>query len=150
VALAAAAYFFVNGNTLAAIKFLLAVLLVPGLVVFAVGGYLNTRPPHWYRSIGSVAAVMFLWGSALGLLPILLYMPWAPMRFPLDQMPFGFPIVIWIGFVVAMVGMALGIAWGSLTAWHNGERVRAIGRGILLVLIIYVGALIVTRGVPGG
>lgn len=92
-ALAFAAYLFATGASLAALKVLLVLFFVPSLTVFVVAGAHTVAQPTWYRRVGDVAGLMFLWGCVLVLLPILLYLPWSPARFALGEMPFPLPLI---------------------------------------------------------
>lgn len=135
LAVGVAAYLFANGDSLAAIKILLATFFLPSLTLFAVAGWRIVRSPGWYRDPGAVLGLMFLWGCVLVLGPILLYMPWAPMAFPVDEMPFPLPVIVWIGVPVVTVGAAFGMVWAAVVDWREGDRARAVWTAVLLGLI---------------
>ena len=130
-----ALHLLASGDSLAAIKLLLGICLLPGLTLFAVAGWQVVRSPGWHRHVSAVLTVMFLWGCVLILGPILLYLPWAPMRFKLEEMPFPLPVLMWIGGPLATAGATLGMVWSAATDWRAGERARAVWTAVLLGLI---------------
>jgi uncharacterized membrane protein len=148
-AVASAAYLFATGNSLTAIKVLLGVFLVPGIVACGVAAVLFTRRPNWYRRVTDVAAVASLSGLVLILAPVMAYMPWAPDRFPLDQMPFGLPVLVWIGGPLLAVGMLLGTGALAVEDWREGDRGRALAWLVMLALIGFLVARVVISRVAG-
>lgn len=141
LAVGLAAYLFVSGDSLAAIKILLATFFLPSLALFVVAGWRVVRLPGWYRDVGAVLGLMFLWGCVLVLGPILLYLPWAPMAFPLEEMPFPLPVIVWIGVPLVTVGATFGMVWAAVLDWRHGDRARAVWTAVLLGLIGLVLAL---------
>lgn len=130
---------FVRGDSLAAVELLLFVGLAPGLALFAIGTWALVQRPTWYRSLEDVLGVAFLMGCLMVLVPILIYMPWAPARFAMDEMPFPLPWVVGAGAPLAVLG-----ALGDLVLW-TGEawRKRAIGDLLAGVALIVISAVLV-------
>jgi hypothetical protein len=140
--LAAAAYLFATGDSLAAIKLLVFVFFVPCLAAFAVGASTIVRRTGWYRQPSAVLMVAFVLGCELTLLPILVYLPWAPAHFPLSQMPFGLPILMWVGLRLVVGASILGVALITVEDWRKGDRGRAVAG---LVMFALIGLLIAAR-----
>lgn len=126
-----AATLFLMGHPQAALKVVLFILLVPGVVLFSAAGIGIVREPGWHRRPRALAAAAFLLGCVLALLPILAYAPWAPDRFPLSSMPLGLPVIAIVGVALTLLGAALGLLVGLHGAW----RARDWGRLVWLAVV---------------
>jgi len=133
--LAAAGYLFASGDSLAAIKLLLFVFFVPCLAAIAVAALITVRRPGWSREPSAVPWLAFVLGCELVLVPIMVYLPWAPARFPLSEMPFGLPILVWVGVPLVVGGGILGVGLAVITDWREGQRGRSLAGLFLLALI---------------
>ncbi len=149
-ALAVVGLLFVIGESLAAIKVLLYALFVPGLGIFAIVTVGTLRRPNWYRKPENVGGVMFVIGCFLVLGPILAYAPWTPERFPLGQMPFGLPILVWAGTGFLVGGSILGLVTSVIAFWRERDWLRVLGAIIVLVLVGFVIVRIVATRTGGG
>jgi len=144
-ALAAAAYLFASGDSLAAVKLLLFVFLVPCLAFMGGATVIAMRRPGWYRQPSAVFFLAAVLGGELILMPIMIYMPWAPARFPLDEMPFGLPILVWVGIPLFVGGLILGEGVTVMTDWRQGDRGRALsGLFVLTLSGLFIAAWIAT------
>jgi hypothetical protein len=121
VLLTTAGLLFVQGDSLAAIKVAALVFLVSSIAVLMVVLWRLVGTPRWYRSPNRIAGAMFLCGSVLVLLPILLYLPWAPNAFALNTMPLGLPLLWRAGSVLAVSGAWFGLLLMARNAWRAGD-----------------------------
>lgn len=140
-ALTLAAYWFVTGESLAALKLVLLMVLAPGIALLAVFAVRQVLRPGWYRVPEAVVTLMFCVGGVLLITPLLAYMPWAPSRFPLDEMPFGLYHLVVAGGVLVGAGASFGLAVQLHDAWKKRD-VGGLAAGLVLLAVI---GYVVTR-----
>ena len=80
-------------------------------------------------------------GPVLGLLPFILYLPWAPTAFAVSDMPFGLPFLLWLGVAFIYVGGTTLIVISAPEKW----RERDWGGVISLAIVAAFGVLIALR-----
>jgi len=135
LAVALAAVFFIAGDGQAAVKLLVfaffgpTIALCAGLVVSVV------RQPGWYRRPPEVAYAAGLSGVVLLFVPLLVYLPWAPDRFPLDSMPFGLPVLVTVGTVLVSASSIAGIVLGVRSALRRRDWGQLVFLALMAALI---------------
>ena len=145
-ALLSAGTLFVAGDSLAAIKILLFVGLTPGVGLFFGWAWLMMRRPRWYRRPARIVRVAFLVGGLMVIVPLMLYMPWAPARFGINEMPLVFAIIMVAGIPIAIAGAFGGTVLRTTSAWREGDIGTALAGIVMLALLtIFVASVIAAR-----
>jgi hypothetical protein len=116
VMVAIAGVLFLQGESLAAIKLVTPVVLVPGMAAFG---------------FAAVAGALVLLGPVVILLPFQLYLPWAPASFSPSEMPFGLPILMWLGVALLYVGGAPLLVLAARDKWREREWMDLIGLALV-------------------
>jgi hypothetical protein len=141
ILLATAGVLFLQGDSLAALRLALFLVLVPGMALFCLAAYRTIREPGCYRRPRDIARVMVILGPVLGLLPFILSLPWAPMAFAVNEMPFGLPLLLWLGVAFVYVGGTTMIGMSAPERW----RERDWGDVISLAIVAAFGVVIAFR-----
>lgn len=150
VALVAAAGFLISGDSLAALKLLLFVLLTPGLALFVGWTWWIVHRPKWYLRPERIEAAAFLGGCVMVIAPLLIYLPWAPARFGIDEMPLPLAVVMTAGVLLAWGGAFAALVTRTYQGWQARDVGVLIAGIAVLGFMIFLAVQIVVARIDAG
>jgi len=121
------------GQPDAAIRFALIGMLAPAVPVFAVLLVATVTVPGFLREPRAILSALLSVGALLFVVPLLVWLPFAPNRWFLNDMPIILAVPFAVGLSSFTVAAFVWLFMGSTYAWRHGHRVQAVLQALVLV-----------------
>jgi hypothetical protein len=135
IVLGLAVALLILGQPDAAIRFALIGMLAPAVPFFAVLLVATVTVPGFLREPRAILSALLSGGALLFVVPLLVWLPFAPNRWFLNEMPIFLAVPFAVGLAAFTVGSFAWLFMGSIYTWRHGHRVRAVLQALVLVAI---------------